>query len=127
MTLAIERRSSPRMTPGALGTDLLIMDANERRMIPATLLNISAGGGLIRSDRAIVRGGQLSLLINSIPAAGWIDVEVVRSGGPSEVGVRFVSPFSPGFVLAAASERQARQDKDAASETPYLGDAIPIW
>jgi hypothetical protein len=49
------------------------------------------------------------------------------AAGPSEAGVRFLTPFRPGFVLAATTGRSPGRGEDAAGKTPYLGDAIPIW
>lgn len=126
MSRTIERRTSPRSSPGALGPDILILDEERRRAQPARLLDISAGGALIRSDRAVAVGRQVGLLVFKVPELGWIDAEIVRSAGPNEVGVRFLSPFRPEFVAAATSHREPRPDGDALA-TPYLGDAVPIW
>jgi hypothetical protein len=127
MTIDIERRSWSRMTPGALGANLLILDEAHKRMMPAKLLDISAGGALIRSDEVMVTGGRLGLLIRDVPELGWIDAKVVRPGGQAEMGVRFISPFRPEFLLAATSEGSRAREDYASRETPYLGDAIPIW
>ena len=130
MALAIERRTSPRTTPGALGDDLLILDRKRKAMVHARLLDISAGGALLHFDGVIANGRSFSILVNDVPELGWIEAEVVRSVGPREVGVRFISPFSPEFVqsaTAATSECRPRRGHDAEGATPYLGDAIPIW
>ena len=125
MVLAIERRTSPRTAPGALGDDLLILD-RKKMMVRAKLLDISAGGALLRFDGVIANGRSFSILLHDVPELGWIEVEVVRSDRPREVGVRFVSSFSPEF-LQAARECDPRRGHDAEGVTPYVGNAIPIW
>jgi PilZ domain len=127
MALAIERRTSPRTTPGALGDDLLILDLKHEAMMHARLLDISAGGALLHFDGVIANSRSFSILVHNVPELGWIEAEVVRSVGPREVGVRFISPFSPEFVQAATSECSPRRGHDAEGATPYLGNAIPIW
>src|SRR5262245_24838303 len=126
MALAIERRTSPRTTPGALGDNVLILE-KKKAMMHARLLDISARGALIHFDGVIARGRRFSILVHDVPELGWIDAEIVRAVGPREVGVRFISPLSPEFVLAAKSQRESGRAELAASEAPYLGDAIPIW
>jgi hypothetical protein len=127
MALATDRRMSPRMPPGALGDGLLIMPEMVKWGLPAKLLDISAGGALIRSDWGLAHRRLLRIMVQDVPELGWIDAQVVRSAGPGEAAVRFLTPFSPGFVLAATTEREPGRDEGAASKTPYLGDAIPIW
>ncbi len=127
MVLAAERRTSPRTDPGALGCNLLIMVESAGWMRPGKLLNISAGGALIRSDRGITEQRRLRILIHDVPELGWIDAEVVRSDEPRELAVRFITPFSPEFVQAATTEPRSSREGRAESQTPYLGDAIPIW
>jgi hypothetical protein len=127
MTVAIERRMSPRMTPGALGDAVLIMQETRRWMEPAQLLDLSAGGALIRSARAIADGRRLRILVRDLPELGWIDAEAVRTAGPGEAGLRFLTPLSPEFVAAATTAGRPGRDSGAAGKTPYLGDSIPIW
>ncbi len=127
MAVTIERRTTPRTPPGALGAGILIMHETEKWILHARLLDISAGGAFIRPVRGVAKGRQLRILVHEAPELGWIDAEIVRSGGPSEAGVRFLTPFSPEFVLAATTERQPGRDEGAAGKTPYLGDTIPIW
>jgi PilZ domain len=127
MALAIERRTSARMSPGALGADVLIMHEMDRWMKSAKLLDISAGGALIRSEEDLTNGQRLRMLVQDVPELGWIDAEIVRSAGPSEAGVRLIAPFRPELVLAATTGRRAGRDERAESKTPFLGDAIPIW
>jgi hypothetical protein len=43
------------------------------------------------------------------------------------MGLRFISPFRPEFIVSATSERGPGREECAQGETPYLGDAIPIW
>jgi hypothetical protein len=127
MTLTIERRTSPRTTPRALGANILIAQETERWMKPAKLLDISAGGALIRSEGGIAIGQRLRMLVRDIPELGWIDAEAVRSAGPSEAGIRFIFPFSPDFIRAATAGRKPDRVSRAESATPFLGDAIPMW
>jgi hypothetical protein len=117
MERSLERRTSPRTTPGALGSGLLIRDEEQRHAIPAKFLNISAGGALIGTDRAIAGARRVSLQICKVPELGWIDAEIVHSAGPTVVGVRFISPFRPEFVSAATSYHRPRRDVDPVSET----------
>ena len=126
MALAIERRTSPRMTPGDLGSELLIMDRKHKAMMNAKLLNISTGGALLHFDGGIANGQSFSILLHDLPELGWIEAEVVRSDGPRGVGVRFVHPFSPEF-LQAIRECGPQRGHDAEGVTPYVGNAIPIW
>jgi hypothetical protein len=127
MVFANERRMSPRTPPGALGADILIMNETGMWMSYAKLLDISAGGALIRSDGGMAEGRQLRILVQDVPELGWIDAQIVRVAGPGEAGVRFRIPFCPDFVLSATTERKPERDERAASKTPYLGDAIAIW
>jgi hypothetical protein len=103
------------------------MRENEGWLKRAALLNISAGGCLIRSDEISLSCRRLRMLFEDVPEAGWIDAEVIRSVETNELGVRFISPFRPEFVQATTSERDPRRDQQSAIETPYLGAAIPIW
>jgi hypothetical protein len=126
MALTIGRRS-PRMAAGAIGTDVLIMDAEEKWMMPAKLLDVSNGGGLVCPGILVSTGRRVQLLFERIPEAGWIDADVVRSGGPNRVGVAFLTPLSADFVRAATSDRRGGRDYDPDGKTPYLGDIIPSW
>jgi hypothetical protein len=124
MALALERRRSPRMTPAAQAAGVLIMDADEKWMMPAKLVNVSSDGGLICPGILAATTRRLCLLFENVPEAGWIDSEVVRSPGPGEVGIRFLSPLSTEFVRTATSEGKA--GRNGAVETPFLGAVIPI-
>ena len=126
MAIEIERRTSPRTAPGALGDDLLILD-RKMMMVRAKLLDISAGGALLQFDGIISNGRSFSILLHDVPELGWIEAEVVRSDGPREVGVRFVSPFSPEFLQAETSERGSWRRYDPEGVTPYVGNVIPNW
>jgi PilZ domain len=126
MTITIERRRSRRTTPGAAVGDVLVMDANQRWMMPAKLLDISSHGGLIRPRELVATGRRICLLFENLPEAGWIEAEVVRSGGPREVGIRFLAPLSDEFVRGTTGGGGARRS-DPEGKTPYLGDVIPTW
>jgi hypothetical protein len=127
MTLAVERRDSPRFHPGACGTDVQIRDWNGSRITRARLLNISIGGALICTDRVVATSQTVSMRLENAPETGWIEAEVVRFGRPSEVGIRFISPCRPLFVLAATSGPQPRLDDDTDDDaTPFLGDVTPF-
>ncbi len=126
MALAIERRNSRRTVPGGFGTHVLIMGENEGWLKRAAMVNISAGGCLLRSDELSLSARRLRMLFEDVPEAGWIDAEVIHSAEATGAGLRFVSPFRPEFVHAM-SQGTPRQHEYAANETPYLGDAIPIW
>jgi hypothetical protein len=126
MAIAVERRRSPRTAPGAAGTDVLIMDADDKWLMPAKLLNISTGGGLVCPGRLFGTGRRLRLLFERVPEAGWIDAEIVRPGESGNVGIRFLSRLSTEFLQAATKACQDRRS-DAESKTPYLGDVIPTW
>jgi hypothetical protein len=114
------------MTPEAAWADVLIMDAEEKWMIRAKLLNVSHSGGLVCPGRLVSTGRRLSLLLERIPEAGWIDADVVRSEGRNEAGLRFVTALSTEFLRALASDDRGRR-YDADSKTPYLGDFMPDW
>jgi hypothetical protein len=114
------------MAPESAGADILIMDADEKWVIPAKVLDISAHGGLIGPGVLVGTGRRLRVLFDNVPEAGWIEAEVVRGAGPGQVGMRFLSPLSPGFVRAAASEARARR-YDPESETPDVGRMLPTW
>ena len=126
MALAVERRNSARTAPGAFGTHVLIMGENEGWLKRAALLNINAGGCLIRSDELSMSSRRLKMLFEDLPEAGWIDAEVIHSLEATEAGLRFISPFRPEFVQAT-SQGTPRQYEAAANVTPYLGDSIPMW
>jgi hypothetical protein len=126
MAIAVERRRSPRTTPGAAGTDILIMAAEEKWLIPAKLLNISTGGGLVCAASLVATHRRLYLLFERVPEAGWIDAEIVRAGETGNVGIRFLSRLSAEFLRAATRASHDRRS-DAESTTPYLGDVIPTW
>jgi hypothetical protein len=126
MAIAPERRRSPRMTPGAAGTDILIMDADEKWMVPAKLLDISTDGGLISPGRLLATGRRLYLLFERVPEAGWIDAEVARPAASGNVGIRFQYPLRTEFLGAVTSKGNDRRS-DAERKTPYLGDFIPAW
>jgi hypothetical protein len=113
------------MTPGPQGTDVLIGDAAEDWVIPTKLLNLSIDGALVGPGIVIATGHRICLLFMKIPGAGWIDAEVVRAGGPGQVGIRFLSPLSAEIIRAATSDGEARRDGDAEGETSDLGDGIP--
>jgi hypothetical protein len=103
------------------------MEADEKWMMPAKLLNISADGGLVSPGILVSTGRRICLLFQMLPQAGWIDAEVVRVGGPNQVGIRFLPQMSPEFLQAAMGEPKAQRNDDSEGKTPYLGDAIPIW
>src|SRR5690242_10012378 len=98
MALTLERRGSPRTTPAAGRADVLIMEADEKWMMPAKLLNMSADGGLISPATLVSTGHRICLLFERLPQAGWVDAEVVRGAGPSQVGIRFLAQMSPEFI-----------------------------
>jgi hypothetical protein len=126
MALTIDRRTHPRVAPRALGTDIVIMRDGEKWTTPATLLNVSASGALIRSDLGLATYGRFRILLHKVPELGWIDAEIVRFAGQSEAGVRFITPFSPEFVQSATTQREpVREVSDR--KTPNLGNSIPIW
>jgi hypothetical protein len=115
------------MTPAARGSHILILDPVETWKLPARLVNMSGDGGLVCPGYLIATGRRVCLLFEQLPEAGWIDAEVVRSGGPGKVGIKFLSPLSPEFIRAATSEVEARRQNAAEIVTPYLGDFIQTW
>jgi hypothetical protein len=100
------------------------MDADKKWKLPARLLNVSSDGGLVCPGYLIETGRRLCMLFEKIPEAGWIDAVVVRSGGPGNVGIKYLSPLSPEFIRAATSEVEARPYAVAEGQTPYLGDFV---
>jgi hypothetical protein len=115
------------MAPGAAGTDVLIMDADEKWMMPGKLLDVSNGGSLICPGLLASTVRRLCLLFERVPEAGWIDADVVRSEGRSKVGIRFLTALSTEFVRALTSDDKGLRDVDDDGKTPYLGDIIPDW
>jgi hypothetical protein len=126
MVLTIERRTSPRITPMPSGTGVLIMDADEKCMMPAKVLNLSSDGGLISPGILVPTGRGICLLFEKVVEAGWIDAVVVRGGRPGQVGIRFLSRLSPELLRAATAEGQPGRNA-AEGQTPCLGNIIPTW
>ena len=105
MALAIERRTSPRMAPGALGDNILILDRKKEAMMHARLLDIGTGGALIHFDGVIASGRHLGPA--GLQHTGTrLDRGAGRSLRQFEGGrVKFLCPFRPEFVLEATSPR----------------------
>jgi hypothetical protein len=106
------------MTPGAVGADVLIMDADQKWMMAAKLLDVSNGGSLIYPGLLASTGRRLSLLFERIPEAGWIDADVVRSEGGNKVGIRFLTGLGAEFLRALTSDDRGLRGDDADSKTP---------
>jgi hypothetical protein len=102
------------------------MDSEQKWMMPAKLLNISSGGGLVYPGRLAATGRRLCLLFERVPDAGWIDAEVVRAAASGYVGIRFRFPFRTEFLRALTSKGNIWR-RNSESKTPYLGDVIPTW
>ncbi len=127
MAVAIERRRSCRTTPASRGTEVVIMDVDEKWMMPAKVLDISADGGLISPGIVITIGRRICMLFEKIPEAGWLDAVVVRAPRPCQIGIMFQAPLNAGLLQAVTSEGEVRRAFDPLAETPSLGDVVPGW
>ncbi len=86
------------------------MDADQKWMMPAKLINISSSGGLMCPRNWSRPCRRICLLFDKLEEAGWFEAEVVRSEGPGEVGIRFLSPLRGEFVRATTRVAKARRN-----------------
>ncbi len=71
------------------------------RMSRARLLNVSLGGALIETHEIVTADRALNVGRENASELGSVDAEVVRFEPPHKMGIRFTSPYHPGFILAA--------------------------
>jgi hypothetical protein len=123
MALAIERRVAVRYPAADGRTYVQLIEWTGRRMIRARLVNISAGGALIRSDAQPCLLGQLRMQMEDSPEAGWFAARVVHFD-PSRliVGIRFDRPCPREVLLKYVRRVDSRQATARDEETPDLRD-----
>ena len=101
MTLAIERRVATRYETVKKQTTVRFMEWADRRITLSRLVNISATGALILTDKVPILYQPLWLRLENAPGTRWITAEPVRFGRFRDVGIRFHHPCPRHFFLAA--------------------------
>jgi hypothetical protein len=122
MTLAIERRASPRHATTNNQLNVQIMDWTGLRVPRAILVDFSTEGALILTDKVLILHQPIEVRIENAPETGWIEAEAVRFGRAKEVGIRFYHPCPRDFFSAAARGIDSARVAASDEETLYLDD-----
>lgn len=124
MTLAIERRTSPRHTTVNHQTSVQLMDWTGRRITRASLVDISTDGALILTDQTPGLNRPVRVRFDNAMELGWMVAIPVRLGRSKEVGIRFTHPCPLDFLWAARRGTDSRSVAGDEEET-QLGGVRP--
>jgi hypothetical protein len=123
MALAIERRAAVRYPAADGRTYVQLIEWTGRRMIRARLVNVGAGGALIRCDAQPFLLGQLRIQMEDAPEAGWFAARVVHfDRSLLVVGIRFDRPCPREVLLKFVRGVDSRRATARDEETPDLRD-----